>query len=114
MFALALDRKEWGNNLLSFFRTKNGSRLGVLDTSNSVILYNSTAFKRNPTGILDLVQLKVYPANIQTIIHLGAQQLKIFQEDVVNKIVVRKGQIQLLGLPAIAALYPYCISEFKD
>jgi len=71
MFALAMDKKEWGNNLLSFFRTNDGSRLGILDCSCSTILYNSTAFKRNPTGILDTIQLMVYPAHLKTIIHIG-------------------------------------------
>jgi hypothetical protein len=46
--------------------------MGIFDTTEKEIIYNSTDFKRNPCGVLDKVDLKLYPANLKTLIHLGA------------------------------------------
>ena len=53
-FHVKCNRKDLGGqDLISFFRTNDGTRLCVFDTTKCKIIYNSTNFARNPVAILD-------------------------------------------------------------
>lgn len=58
------------------------------------------------TGIMDLRTNKVYPACVKTLLHLGAQELSLFESDLRTKTdKFSDERIEILGLP-LPVFYP--------
>jgi hypothetical protein len=81
------------------------SRFCSLDMSELKIIYESTVDKTiapRITGILDKRTNKLYSTEISTLLHLGATQMLLFDEDYRGRLLDHK--IFVLGLPAPALL----------
>jgi hypothetical protein len=77
-----------------------------------MIIYNSTRFKRTPVCILDVTTNSVYPADLKSLLHLGAKSLKIFTEDFKDTLCAQKPCIEVFGLPSISALFQHKLQVF--
>ena len=102
----------------AFYRVPDCSRICVLDMVDFELVFNTSSnFCRNkfPSGIFDKKTNKLYPVEIPTLLHLGASNATIFEEDMMTegvkdlftdeKVLYNLG-IPTPALPCPAALRP--------
>jgi len=63
-----------------------------------------------PTAFFDKSANKVYPITLTTIIHLGANTVRVLPSDTMSHISSTK--FHVLGLPSVPALFPRMVSQF--
>jgi hypothetical protein len=111
-------------NTWVIFRVKDCSKMCVFDACHSTFVYSEYydpdyELRKVPpqvSGIIDFESCKIYPPNINTLIHLGVKELNLFRDD--TKIIQAfedttyhpDSWYQVLGLPA-PALLPFALKK---
>lgn len=84
----AIQMKSSNNNqrskIFSIFRVEDSSKLCSFDMTDFEMIYNNSAVRcrnRGAAGILDKKANKVYQVNLESLLHLGATDVRVFQND---------------------------------
>lgn len=92
-----------GKQGYSIYRVSDGSFFCQFDDRQFKLLRSTTQrelLSPLATGILDEQTKKIYPANVQCLLHLGAKSLHLYSQDLINSKTQKSDKILVLGLPA--------------
>ena len=72
------------DNVWAIFRITDATRLCTFPSHNIEFLYDAEKDADNPpfiTGMVDKLTKKLYPATLNSMIHLGATEMNLFEDD---------------------------------